>query len=987
MKPALAKWIADADARRYLQSFSFEQSTTEYVHIDNRLDDYYISLVGELFLQMREGYSERSDWARLGNAFVQVASTPENELKAIGISSLESSLFAASAFYCGGFPASAYLTIKGLSLPIDADDMQLACFELLRHSTTVRSQRVTRLLGALRSGQLSIFEEIGVQAINDERFALTRGPEEWIYARMFQQLFIKFSHTNIRAVLPEGGTNFWDQLINLFIARPTWEFFPSQIDAISKGLLTSQESFSLQMPTGAGKTALCETLLYWYLKRNPNEVAILLVPYRSLASELRKTLVKPLNSMGILSRCVYGGTVPSGEEIQVLDNTKVVVATPEALSGLLSVDAKFTKRISLVICDEGHLLDGGSRGIALELLLARMKAREQGSPRFIFISAIVPNIEEINSWLGGTSRSVVRSDYRPALAEYALLRDIEPGMVSLEMHPHESDVHKFIVREFLSKTEFKYKNSATGRSNTYNYNSIKTRAIASARKTLLFGATAVFAANKRGNQGAVGLAEELLAQLDNDLNLPKPLDFSNLSKIRDAGDYLEDEYGKDWVGSKALKIGAVLHHGDIPQETREVVETLVRRGDVKFVICTSTLAEGVNLPIRTLVLYSVSRLGSTGRPEPLLARDIKNLVGRAGRAGVTTKGLVICANEEQWPFVEQVARQTAGEKVTGYLFELLKILRSFITIRNTPLTNQLLEASPIVHTLIDGIDATLIDLAAEEIGEAQLMELAIKVAEQTFASKQVDENSKKILLEVFRLRAVRVVEIRTAGRLSWIRETGTRVRLLNAVETGLLPRRESWSDITNPLDSAFVQIILEWAWTQTDLKQEARKAFRLRDNVDIETKQLLFIEIVKMWISGKRFKEISINVGLPMDDLLGVYTGALAFALQTIVEQGVALLAKLLEAQGIELAPAVAAFPEHLRFGVPTAPARVLAAGGIHHRYAVNELGSSRGLLEGFVEDRQLTLAKAKQILVGDEMGWRERLGKLVYENTLAELS
>src|SRR5260221_10976577 len=297
VRSTLAKWIADADAQRYLQSFSFVQSTTEYVHINNRLDDYYISLVGELFQQMHGGYIEKSDWVRLGNAFVQIASTPQNDLKAVGISSVESSLFAATAFYCGGFPASAYLSVKGLSLPGGIDEMQLACFELLVHGTSVRSQRVIKLLGALRRNQTTIFEEMGVQANIDERIALNHGPEEWVYARMFQQLFTKFVNTNIRAVLPNGGTNFWEQLINSFIGRSRWEFFPSQIDAIHKGLLTGSESFSLQMPTGAGKTDLCETLLYWHSKRNPTEVAILLVPYRSLASELRGTLVKRLNSM------------------------------------------------------------------------------------------------------------------------------------------------------------------------------------------------------------------------------------------------------------------------------------------------------------------------------------------------------------------------------------------------------------------------------------------------------------------------------------------------------------------------------------------------------------------------------------------------------------------------------------------------------------------------------------------------------------------
>lgn len=100
----------------------------------------------------------------------------------------------------------------------------------------------------------------------------------------------------------------------------------------------------------------------------------------------------------------YGGTVPTGDEVRNLENTRLVVATPEALSGLLSADQTFAGRISLVICDEGHLLGAQSRGIGLELLLARLKSRETSSPRSVFISAIVPNVQEINAGSGERNR-------------------------------------------------------------------------------------------------------------------------------------------------------------------------------------------------------------------------------------------------------------------------------------------------------------------------------------------------------------------------------------------------------------------------------------------------------------------------------------------------------------------------------------------------------------------------------------------------------
>ena len=399
--------------------------------------------------------------------------------------------------------------------------------------------------------------------------------------RMLEKLVDRFQNTNLRSVLPEGFSTFWTPLVSSFLDREpaTWDFFPSQIQAIQSGLLQRNDTFSLQMPTGAGKTALCETLLYSHLKQNPENVAVMLVPYRSLASELRYSLVKRLNEMGLSARCAYGGTVPSGDEAQDLNDISALIVTPETLSGILTANPTLFKRISLVICDEGHLIDAPSRGVGLELLLARMKVRDGGAPRFVFVSAIVPNIEEINMWLGGSDDSVVRSDYRPAIAEFAVLthsQRVSPA-VDLEMHPHEAAPIRFRIERFLQSNDFQWTNPTTGRRNTYNHASIKTLAIAAARKALPMGTVVVFAANKRGNQGAIGLAEELLNQIDRPIQLTEPIDFADREAIKQIAEYLELEYGSNWIGTRALRAGVVLHHGDIPQETREVVEAVLRK--------------------------------------------------------------------------------------------------------------------------------------------------------------------------------------------------------------------------------------------------------------------------------------------------------------------------------------------------------------------------------------------------------------------------
>jgi len=866
-------WISNADALHHLEHFHCRQIPLALGVVRSRTDDFYISLIGELFDRIRETYRNASDWARLGNAFLQIAGSEQSELKRMGINPSEARLFAGAAFYFGGFPASACLAVRAGD-PFSENAIYKACYEFLARPYTVRSRVVSCLIDSLREGNLNRVEEIRNRIANRVQRSLANGPSQWIPNRLLQVAVDRFATVNLRAVLPNGGAEFWNPLISSFLNQtpPAWEFFPSQIEAVGKGILTSNSTFSLQMPTGSGKTALCETILFHHLSISPGNIAVVIVPYRSLASELKGTLVRRLSKMGIACKAAYGGTVTIGSEGSELDAVRALIATPETLTGMLSANPEFVRNISLVICDEGHLLDSDSRGVSLELLLARLKSKRLSPPRFIFISAIVPNIEEINSWLGGSESTVVKSSYQPSVAEFSVLRSVDGDKtVDLEMHPHRDPPVRYTIEGFLRREDFAFRNPDSGRMKTYKFDSVKTRAVAAARKALPMGAVAVFASNKRGLQGSIGLAEELLKQLSSTLDLPTPGEHCEIISVQLALKYINEEYGTDWIGSRIVEAGAILHHGDIPQETREILENLLRRGASKFAICTSTLAEGVNLPIRSLVLYSVTRRNRDGFSDDLLERDIKNLVGRAGRAGATTKGLVICANENQWPNVAPVANQSPGEAVHGALRELVIRITNALAVNNLPLTNDLMESSPAFYSLIDGVDATLIELAAEEVGEDELMEMAMQIADQTFASAQNEGSNKNVLRDVFSLRTTRILALRSNGKLDWVRETGARVRLIAAVEDVLFPLAD-WEKVSEGDLGILLSTILGWAVTLDEMQIAIRNAFDLEKSVDVTSYVSTFEQIVWEWVQGSRFIGISTKLQIPMDDLLRIYT-------------------------------------------------------------------------------------------------------------------
>lgn len=973
------RWIADAETQSAIHDFELKSDLDQLNYLENRIIDLYYSLAGELFDYLRTEVAEPADWSALGRALVSVSRALENEARADAL------FFAAVAFYQGGYPASAVMVMKATEAEHWESGIHQAAYELLTRSSTPQSEAIRTLVEAVRSGNRELISVAVSTAEQETKLALNVGPDEWVAHRLYTALLQRFQHTNLRTVLPDGMSANWTPLIESFLGReqPVWDFFPSQIEAIQAGLLTEQRSFSLQMPTGAGKTALTETLLYSHLSYFPGSKAVLLVPYRALARELRGTVGRHLNDMGIRTRTIYGGTIPSMEESENVDSVRTIIATPEALTGLLSSNPELLPAISLVVCDEGHLLDNGARGIGLELLLARLRARTP-DPRIIFLSAIVPNVEEINTWLGGTNATVVRSEYRPALAEYAVLRPNGKGQnltTGLELHEPTTLVPAHTLPKFLQVDDFRFLNSQTGRQNTYKYDSTKTQAIATARKALVLGPVVVFATEKGGNRGVVGLANELINQIASDLPLPAPLDYTGgRDLIDDAIDYLIREYGEDWVGTRLLQLGAIIHHGDLPQQTREVLEELVAGKHIAMIMCTSTLAEGVNLPIRTMVLYSVKRSSHGGAPEAMLARDLKNLVGRAGRPGSSTRGLVICANPNDWETVEPVAEGRPGESVEGALIDLIRRLKAALTVNQVQLDNDVLEQTSEVFSLVDGVDAALIELISDELGIEEFARIAESVAFRTFAAAKADESEQDLLIEVFHLRARRLIGIRSEGRLSWLQETSAKPRLVNTVIDDLFSRYSAWQELESPNDPELISAFTRWAFEQPGFRQEAETAYRGTSISDLEGS---LSDLVLGWIQGQTLKDIALNVNIEIDILLRIHAKLILFDLTTLVEQAVALIQQYLMEMDLSLSSVISKFPDYLRFGVPTEPARELMANGLRHRRAAVELGAHEAMAT--TTDIHTSPWSVARNLLTEPYAWVPRLGSLIYRQSVID--
>jgi hypothetical protein len=139
--------------------------------------------------------------------------------------------------------------------------------------------------------------------------------------------------------------------------------------------------------------------------------------------------------------------------------------------------------------------------------------------------------------------------------------------------------------------------------------------------------------------------------------------------------------GTGAAAARAAEIGAFTHHGNTPHGVRLAVEHAIKEGLGKFVLCTSTLAQGVNLPVRYLIVTTAQQGG-----EKIKVRDFHNLMGRAGRSGMHTEGSVLFANpevydtrggaESKWPEFKALLQVGNSEPCASTLLSVLGPLKS-----------------------------------------------------------------------------------------------------------------------------------------------------------------------------------------------------------------------------------------------------------------------------------------------------------------------
>ena len=373
------------------------------------------------------------------------------------------------------------------------------------------------------------------------------------------------------------------------------EFNRMQGEALP-GILESDHNVVASAPTASGKTALAELAICKTLSEGGT--ALFIAPMRALTNE-KESEWERFEDLG------YSVYVVSGERDlnpRRAERADVLVTTPEKADSATrkhdSARYSFITDVDCVVIDEVHLLDSEKRGGVLEVTVSRLRRLQD--PRVVALSATMPNVDDVAEWLDAPPETTYEfgDEYRPV--------DLETGV---KTYSHGSNA-------FADKYRRLY------------------RALDLAEPHVREdGQALVFVSSRQDTVQAAKKARDEITDRDIPIDSRGDYEFHNEAK----------SLSNDTLRQSVLD-GVGFHHAGLGKDDRDRVEEWFKQGKIKLLFSTSTLAWGVNLPARCVVIRDTKYHDPLEGETDISPLDVLQMLGRAGRPGYDDVGYgwVVC---------------------------------------------------------------------------------------------------------------------------------------------------------------------------------------------------------------------------------------------------------------------------------------------------------------------------------------------------------
>ncbi|WP_232686986.1 DEAD/DEAH box helicase [Halobacterium zhouii] len=382
-------------------------------------------------------------------------------------------------------------------------------------------------------------------------------------------------------------------------AFPFDEFNEMQREAVP-AMLESDANVVASAPTGSGKTALAELAICQTLEQGGT--ALFVAPLRALTNE-KESEWERFEELG------YSVYVVTGERDlnpRRAERADVLVMTPEkADSATRKHDSprySFVTDVDCVVIDEVHLLDSEKRGSVLEVVVSRF--RRLCDPRVIALSATMSNIDDVAAWLDATPETTFEfgDEYRP-----------------VDLH---ADVRTYRHGENAFADKYRRLFTALDLAEPHLRED---------------GQSLVFVSSRQDTVQAAKKTRDEIAERD----IP----------VGSRGDYEFHTDAEDLDNStlrKSVLDGVAFHHAGLSTHDKNHVEQWFREGKIRVLFSTSTLAWGVNLPARCVVIRDTKYHDPLEGEVDMSPLDVLQMLGRAGRPGYDDVGYgwVVCDDSD-----------------------------------------------------------------------------------------------------------------------------------------------------------------------------------------------------------------------------------------------------------------------------------------------------------------------------------------------------
>ena len=380
---------------------------------------------------------------------------------------------------------------------------------------------------------------------------------------------------------------------------PFEEFNDMQREVVD-ALLETDENVVASAPTASGKTALAELAICRTLEAGGT--ALFVAPMRALTNE-KESEWERFEELG------YSVYVVTGERDlnpRRAERADILVMTPEKTdSATRKHDSRryaFIRDVDCVVIDEVHLLDSEKRGSVLEVTVSRL--RRLTDPRVVALSATMPNVEDVADWLDAPPETTFEfgDEYRPV--------DLNSG-VKTYTHGDNSFADKYRrLYRALDLAEPHIRDD---------------------------GQALVFVSSRQDTVQAAKKARDEIGERDVPMGARGDYDFHN-----EAQDLQNDTL------RKSVLDGVAFHHAGLSKGDKDKIEEWFKQGKIQLLFSTSTLAWGVNLPARCVVLRDTKLHDPLEGEVDMSPLDILQMLGRAGRPEYDDVGYgwVVCDHSE-----------------------------------------------------------------------------------------------------------------------------------------------------------------------------------------------------------------------------------------------------------------------------------------------------------------------------------------------------